>query len=170
VLNSIRDDADIQKLYHLYANAILAYALQHTPSREDAEDLLLEVFLQALESENFALLNEEKQRTWLYRVAHNKAVDHYRRIARKQFIGLDSVSEILFEDEEQAPEQMALRHEEYTYVVTALKRLPEAQQKLLQLRFAHGLRCTEIATLLGKRESTVRTTLSRTLNHLRNML
>jgi len=80
---------------------------------------------------------------------------------------LDQVAETLFEDEELAPEQVALRHEEHAHLQVAIKRLSGPQQQLLQLRYGHGLRFAEIAVLLNKREAALRKLLSRTLTFLR---
>jgi DNA-directed RNA polymerase specialized sigma24 family protein len=55
-------------LYQRYAPAIFAYPLKQTASREDAEDLLLEVFLAAMERDNLSDLHEPEQRAWLLAV------------------------------------------------------------------------------------------------------
>lgn len=157
----------IQKLYEHHATALFAYLRLYCPSREDAEDLLLETFLQALESPSFIAVSPEKQRSWLYSVARHKVIDRFRQKARRQQIGLDLVTEVVFADDEHTPEYSALRQEEYQQILRAVQSLGEDQQEILRLRFANGLRCTEIATLLGKKEGTVRSLLSRTINLLR---
>src|SRR6266851_4806463 len=70
-------------------------------------------------------------------------------------------------EDELAPEQVALRHEEHAHLQVAIKRLSGPQQQLLQLRYGHGLRFAEIAILLNKREVALRKLLSRTLTFLR---
>jgi RNA polymerase sigma-70 factor (ECF subfamily) len=84
-------------------------------------------------------------------------------------IPLDNALDLLYEDEEQAPEQVALRMEEHTYLRNLLARLPEQQQVVLHLHFAYNLRGPEIARRLNKSEGSVRKLLSRALNHLRKM-
>src|SRR5581483_9734969 len=66
-------------LYEKYWLAIFVYVRQILPSLEDAEDVLVEVFLAALESDILAALEEKQQIAWLRRVAYNKAIDHHRR-------------------------------------------------------------------------------------------
>jgi hypothetical protein len=61
---SMLDDSSIAALYHREALTIFTYVLRRVPSREDAEDILLEVFLAALENESVADLNDEKQRVY----------------------------------------------------------------------------------------------------------
>ena len=96
-------------LYQRYAPAIFAYLRQHTALREDAEDVLVEVFLAALEKEKFATMGEKEQQAWLWRVARNKAVDAFRQSVRRQSVTLEHVADSLYDDDEHTPEQTALR-------------------------------------------------------------
>ncbi len=155
-------------LYDRYARAIFAYLRLHTPSREDAEDVTLEVFLAALEDHHLSGLSDDAQLAWLRRVARNKLIDSYRRSTRHPVVALDQVAETLYDDEAQAPEQLAVRHEEYTHLHAAVKRLSVLQQQVVRLRYGDGLRFAEIAVLLNKSEAALRKLLSRTLVFLRS--
>ena len=117
----------------------------------------------ALEHDDLADLQAEAQLAWLRRVAHNKLIDSYRRHARRAAVSLDTVMDAVYEDEAQAPEQVAIRHEELAQLREAIGKLSPLQQQVLQLRYSHGLRFAEIALLLDKREDAVRQLLSRTL-------
>jgi RNA polymerase sigma factor (sigma-70 family) len=165
----VRGDSLISVLYDRHASTIFTYLRQHAPSREDAEDMLLEVFLAALERSVLSGLAEEEQLAWLRRVAHNKLIDSYRRAIYRQSVTLEQVAETMYDAEELAPEQLALRNEEFTQLRATLKHLPVIQQEILHLRFANGLRCAEIATMVGKTEGAVRMLLSRSLNALRTL-
>ncbi len=156
-------------LYQRYAPAIFAYLRRHTPTQEDAEDVLVDVFLAALEYSTFPVFSEKEQVAWLWRVTRNKAVDHYRRSVRRQSVELEQVAETLYDDDDVAPEQAALRQEEYIHLQTYLQRLSPLQQEVLRLRFTNDLRCAEIASKLGKREGTIRVMLSRAMNLLRSI-
>src|SRR5258708_24483790 len=70
--SSQADRSLIAALYQRHAPSILTFIRRHIPSREDAEDALLEVFLAALESEKLDALNEGEQLAWLRRVAYQK--------------------------------------------------------------------------------------------------
>jgi len=161
------DPSSIETLYQRYAPMLLVYLHRRTSSWEDAEDLLLEVFVAALEREQMQALPEGEQFAWLQGVAEHKLIDFYRRSARRPTIPLDGVVEALESDERLAPEQVALRHEAQTQLQAALQQLPTLHQEVVRLRFVHGLRCAEIATLLGKREGTVRVLLLRAVRLLR---
>ncbi len=159
----------VAQLYQRYASAILMSLCRQVPTREDAEDVLLEVFQAAIESEILPKLDEDKQRAWLWRTAHNKATDHYRRRHRRPSSSMEmaEITELLSDDDSSAPEVVALRQEVYAELRTHVASLPELQQEILHLRFAYGLNCSEIAVRLGKSHAAIRTMLSRSLNLLR---
>jgi RNA polymerase sigma factor (sigma-70 family) len=162
-------EPEIALLYQKYAPGILAYVRQHIALQEDAEDLVVDVFLAAIEHSAFASLSEKAKQLWLWRVTRNKVIDAYRRSKVRQSVNLDLAVESLFEDEQFSPENAALRQEDYLDLAAHLQRLPALQQEILRLRFGQGLSCGEIAVTLKKRENVVRVTLSRSLNLLRKI-
>ena len=167
--DAVSYDSPVSRLYELHAPAIFAYLQRQTPSREDAEDVLVDVFAAAVESSTFHRLGEKEQIAWLWRVTHNKAVDAYRRSRLRQGMDLELVADVIYDDDERAPEQIALQREEYAHLHAHLEKLSPDQREALRLRFAHGLRSSEIAAILGKREGAVRALLSRALNFLRSI-
>lgn len=167
----LADDAPLTRCYHLHALSLLAYVRQHVASREEAEDIVIEAFIAALEYKDISIfaLDEREQLAWLRRVAYYKCIDRHRRSARQPTLPLEEVADILLEDESLDPEQLALRHEEHTALLQALSQLPEHYQTLLRLRFANGLHSSEIGRLLKKSEGAIRVSLSRALNALRTI-
>src|SRR5579884_3587145 len=93
------DNMDDATLYDRYGGVIFAYARLHLASREDAEDLTLDVFLKALEHDNLAALREEEKLAWLRRVAHNRLIDRYRHVSRHPLTPLDDTAIAQLEDE-----------------------------------------------------------------------
>lgn len=167
---SVQDDSVVSALYRQHAPIILVYVRRHVPAWEDAEDIVLEVFLTALEQEKLlAGLSDAAQRAWLWRVAHNKVVDLYRKRCSNPGAPFESVAEWVSDDNELTPEQAALQQETYTRLRAFLASLSQSQQEIVRLRFEAGLRCKDIATLIKKPEGTVRSMLSRALNTLRKL-
>ena len=162
-------EQELALLYTKFAPGILAYVRMRIPSQEDAEDLVVEVFLAALENAKFAALSQNAKQSWLWRVTRNKVIDAYRRAKTRQSVTLDHVADGLFEDELAGPEFSALRQEDYMDLYAHLESLPAQQQEILRLRFGHNLSCGEIAARVGKQENVVRVTLSRSLNLLRQI-
>jgi len=163
------EDAFYADLYQRHAPGLFAYVYRQTASREDAEDIVLDVFLTALQQPSFATFDEQKQVAWLWTITRNKVVDRFRRSARQQHVPIDQLADSLYEDDELSPEREHLKREEYTQLHRAIKALPEEQQEVLQLRFGCGLRCTEIAPVLDKSEGAVRMLLYRTIQTLRDI-
>lgn len=159
----------IEELFEQHGEKLFAFLLTHTLSREDAEDILVETFTVALAETRFTQLCESEQTAWLWRVARNKVVDEFRRASVRRKASLEQTDEPISEDERHDPEQMALRQDEARQVHDLLAHLSAQQQEMLRLRFGYDLRCREIALIMGKRETTVRTMLSRTMNLLRQL-
>lgn len=151
-------------LYQRYAPMLFEYIRRHTTTLTDAEDILAEVFIGALRSD-LTGMNADEQRAWLWTVARNKLHDHYRQTRRRPQVSLEVLGETL--EDETTPEQLALQQEEAASLRSYFRHLSAAQQEVLQLRFIGGLRCTEIAALLKKRDGAIRSILSRALNELR---
>lgn len=152
-------------LYDRYASAILAYICQQVASSQDAEDLLVEVFMAAHNHIALSSLSEERQLAWLRRVARNKVIDRYRHAALLTLLPLERVVET--EDSALSPEQRAVQQENYQRLYFALEQLSPAQQQLIHLRYGNGLRLVAIADMLEKPEGSVRKMLARTLRQLR---
>jgi RNA polymerase sigma factor (sigma-70 family) len=162
------EDSPAAALYERYATTVLTYLRRRLPSREDAEDLMLDVFLAAFERNSLSGLAEKERSAWLQQVARNKLIDFYRRAKLRGALPLDEVGESLY-DEALDPEQVALRHEQERRLGAAIQQMPPFQQEILRLRFGLGLRCTQIADQLGKHEGAIRMALLRTLNLLRSL-
>lgn len=166
----MRDSSAVSLLYEHYASVILIYVRRLVPSWEDAEDIVLEVFLTAFEREKLlAELSDHAQKAWLRRVAHNKVIDLYRKTSGSPTAAFEVVAEWTPDDKELTPEQAVLQQEAYTLLRAQLSSLPQVQQEILRLRFEAGLRCKDIAALINKPEGTVRSMLSRSLNCLRKL-
>src|SRR5579859_1362791 len=128
------EESSLADLYRRHSRMILMYIRSRVDSQEDAEDLLVDVFLVAMQNETPLHLSEREQLTWLRRVAHNKIVDRYRRLRRLPAIAsLDEFAEVLLDDEERTPEALALRNAGHAQLRAHLAGLSQIQQEVLQL-------------------------------------
>ena len=157
----------VEELFEQHSEKLFAYLRQHAPSREDAEDILVDTFMAALAEAKFAHLPASGQVAWLWRVARNKVADAFRKATLRRNVPLEQADETPCEEQARDPEQAALRQDEEREIHDLLQTLPELQQEVLRLRFGYDLRSGEIAAILGKREDAVRAMLSRTMNTLR---
>jgi RNA polymerase sigma factor (sigma-70 family) len=152
-------------LYRCFAPRILIYLERQVVNRQDAEDLLLEVFLRASRETTLERLSEERQLAWLWKVARNKVIDYHRHYGLISWLPLEQASEM--EDENLTPTELVERQEKYTWLYQSLKQLSAAQQELIWLRYGCEWRFTEIAEVLKRPEGTIRKMLARTLRQLR---
>jgi RNA polymerase sigma factor (sigma-70 family) len=161
--------SSIAALYDRNAHIILNYISRYISSREDVDDMVLDVFLAALEKQVWITWSDGEQLAWLRRIAYNKAVDYYRRTNRHPSVALEHIASTLYDDDEFMPESVALRNEDYALLHAHLSNLSELQQDIVRLRFGEGLPVKEIASRLNKSDGVIRVTLSRTLNLLRRV-
>ena len=112
-------------------------------------------------------MTEQEQQAWLWRVARNKVIDAYRRMQRVHRLPWEQIDIDLVEDAAPHPEQMSIHQEEADDLALLIEHLSPLQQQVLYLRFSENLRCAQIAARVGKRESSIRSLLSRALKLLR---
>ncbi|GCE26429.1 hypothetical protein KDA_19130 [Dictyobacter alpinus] len=158
--------SDDAALFDRYGPIIFASILKHLHSREDAEDLTVEVFAAALEQKALSQLPPEKQLAWLKKVTHNKLIDTYRKMRYRRSVNIDIFAETLYDHEE--PEKIVLQRESDQQLHQLIQQLPPLQQQLLYLRYSHNLSAAEIGALLNKSEVMVRQQLFRIRKLLRD--
>jgi RNA polymerase sigma-70 factor (ECF subfamily) len=158
-------------LYSRYYDRILNYSYRRTLDLETAQDLTSQTFLAAFEylRRKPFVAPARGFRAWLYRIATNTRVSHWRKSAR----WLKRVSEIQhhFGTRVQDPPTLHSEEEERILAVqTALHTLPEKYRLVLQLRYKEELTFEEIAEIASLAESSVRSRISRALEMLRKRL
>ena len=139
-----------------YESRLLSFCRQLLHSREDAEDVLQDVFAAAYK----AMLADERPivvRPWLYRIARNRCLNHIRRISA---VGVESIEEHYSEHQPSASETVT-RREELRQLVEDIRSLPEAQRAALLLRELEALSYEEIALALDKTVPSVKSLLIR---------
>jgi RNA polymerase sigma factor (sigma-70 family) len=132
--------AAFEMLVSRYQSRLLAFCRHLLGSREDAEDVLQEVFSAAFN----AILADERPinvRPWLYRIARNRSLNHLRRI---QAVGVDSM-DIHFSDHGASTADQVHRREEFRMLLDDIQELPETQRTALILREMDALSYEQIA-------------------------
>jgi RNA polymerase sigma factor (sigma-70 family) len=156
-----------ETLYDRFALPMYTYVCQHVSNKQDAEDLLMEVFLTAFKSETLASLPAKQQLAWLMRLTRNKIIDRYRHLARHQSVSIELAGEV--EDGAPSPEEYVVQQERYERLFHALEQLSPLQQRLIWLHHTKSLRFFEIASMFEKSEDAVRQMYSHTLRQLRGI-
>ncbi len=151
-------------LYSRYAHRVISYFLLRTGNREDAEDLASQLFVRAFEALPRFRTGQGTVRSWLFAIAHNLAVSHYR--SRRATQPLDSL-ELM--DGSPPLDERAVREDDLARLRRALASLSDDQRRVVELRLA-GLSGIEISKAVGKSHAAVKMLQHRALEQLRKAL
>ena len=165
----VSDESAFAEFYQCHVIPLLNFIRRYIPIREDAEDILVDVFFAAYEQRIPVVLHEDEQFAWLRQVAYHKCVDLLRRQQRRPTVTLENVAERLYEADERSPEQVVLRTDAHSLLHARLAELSAQQQVVVHLKFGQRLSGVQIARRLNKSESSVSMLLARALNRLREM-
>jgi RNA polymerase sigma-70 factor (ECF subfamily) len=150
------------RLYESYLDAIYRYLYHRVSVKEDAEDLTELVFLKAWENLEGYRPQGVGFKAWLYRIAHNALIDHYR--ARKDQTTLDERDAV--EDARNDIEEGLIAQENMDRLTRAIVHLEPEDQHVLVLRFIEGMKPKEVAVILNRSEGAVRVKQHRALKAL----
>jgi RNA polymerase sigma-70 factor (ECF subfamily) len=160
------DDQALAEIYDRYAESIYRYLYRYLGDAAQAEDLTSEVFLKLLEVTGTRRAPREQLQGWLYRVAHNLAMDRFRRQARRPNLALN---EELVADSD-LPSITVEKRMDRQRLRVAIGQLTSAQQQVILLRFAEGFKVAEVAELMGKSQGAVKILQHRAVKRLRKLL
>lgn len=168
IRRAARGDAEaFGDLYVRYLDGIYQYIFYKTGNEKRAEDLTEHVFLSAWGAIDGYESRGYPFSSWLYRIAHNAVVDHYR--TEKDERPLDSMAFTLADDA-LGPEETLMKKREVSRLLEALAQLSEEKQELIILRFVEDLSHAEVAQILGKSEGACRVMQHRALASLSEIL
>ncbi len=152
-------------LYEQYAEVIFRYVYSHLESRLDAEDLTEEIFLRA-----WRALPKYDERglpfsAFLFRIARNSLIDHYR-----QKKAVQSIEDMEVQSREPGPEEMVDVHIENHNLRDTIAKLREDYRNVLIFRFLSGLSPEETAQVMQRSVGAVRVLQHRALSALKDLM
>jgi RNA polymerase sigma-70 factor, ECF subfamily len=161
------DREAFEEIYLLHFDRIYGYLQMSVGNKHDAEDLTNQTFVKMIESIDRFEWRKVPISAWLFRIAHNLAMDHFR--ARRRW-----------QPEEQPPEQpgseVRSAEEEALHAIGAqsmlemIEGLSVDQQQVLTLKFVFDFSNAEVGTILGKSEGAVKSLQHRALGSLQRQL
>ncbi len=160
------DAEALGEIYDRYAPRIYAYVYRRVSDAQLAEDLTGDVFvrvMRAIQSERFWVASFQ---AWLYRIAHNLVIDHYRRQPAAVDLELD---ERLIAAKGNLASDVVERLS-HGNLYAAISRLTPDQQQVLALRFGEGMTARETAQVMDKSTGAVEALQHRALAALRRVL
>src|SRR6185295_19029259 len=166
-------ESGFEELVRRYQRPIAAYVYRMVGDYDAALDLTQEVFIKVYNS-LARYRSEFKFSNWIYKIAHNAAIDHLRRYAvRGQAVtsGFDTERrDTPVEGRRLTPEQESERKERRSEVEMVVEMLPRAYRELIVLRHSHDLSYDEIAEVTALPLGTVKNRLFRAREAMRDLL
>lgn len=153
-------------IYDQHIDKIYRFVFLKVSSKEVAEDLTSETFLRGWK----AFKNPqdiENPSAFLYKIARNLIIDHYRQNDQKKTVPIDNVNVI---DNALNLEEKAVLSSELDIIRVALTALKDDYQSVVVWRYLDDLSIPEIAKMLQKSEGATRVTLHRALKELKKHL
>jgi len=157
----------LEELYLIHFDRIYSYLHVSVGNRHDAEDLTTQTFLKMLESIGKFRWQSAPFSAWLFRIAHNLAMDHFR--ANRRWQPEEEVPEP-DPDENTSAEAGALESIGRKSMLELIDELSPEQQQVLTLKFVFNFANAEAATILGKTEGAIKSLQHRALVSLQKQL
>lgn len=155
-MRNIKTEEEYEAVVDTYSDMIFRIAYQNLFSVEDAQDVVQDVFLKLLKQKENCFHDEEHLKAWLIKVTINQCLDYKKSFFRRNTVALDNF-EIPYEQEERQ-------------LLEELSRLPKEERNVLYLHYYEGYTIKEIAGILGKKQNTVNSKLTRGRNKLKQIL
>lgn len=166
-------EESFEELVRRYQRPIVAYLYRLVGDYEAALDLTQEVFIKVYKSLD-RYSSDYRFSTWIYKIAHNTAIDHLRRgPTREQKLECDfedTTSDASVVSAAPSPEEESERAEQRAELEQLVSRLPRAYRELIALRHGHDMDYDEIAELTGLPLGTVKNRIFRAREALRQQL
>lgn len=156
-------------LYRLLSPQVLRFVESRVSGRQEAEDLTNTIFEKAFGAMGRYQPSPAQFSTWLYTIAQNTVIDHYRR---RRLPGLDEPQTDLtaVTDPGEGPEGYVLADEQRRRLYQALLQLTPEQRQVIGCRFFFNLPVNEVAGMMGKTEGAIKALQFRALERLRQQL
>lgn len=190
------DQQAVGLLYDAYVEPLYRFCLSRVGNETDAEDLAEEIFIKVMRAVSgfewrplgppiaggsgdgaadaaaaggTADQVEERSpfRAWLFRIARNHIVSHYRRTALRTTVG--EVPDWIA-DGQRGPAELAETSLTIREIFVAVEQLPPAQREVIQLRFGAGMTVAETAEALEKHETNVKVLQHKGIKRLKEIL
>ena len=155
-------EADWDALYELELPRIYNFFRYRVGDGPEAEDLTSNTFEKAWRARHRYRRDLASFRTWLYAIARNVAIDHFRQ--KRDHVPLDEAEGV---PGGETPEDAAVRRSDVARLSHLLALLPDRERELLSLKYGAGLTNRAIARMTGLSESNVGTIVHRTVALLR---
>lgn len=147
-----------------YQRKLFSYVYRLVGNKEETEDILQNVFVKAYRNiKTFDI--ERKFSSWIYRIAHNEAINFLKKRNKKKFISWEDIvaskDKMETKSDERSPIDIWIRKESAMEINQAMEKMPEKYRKVLMLRYFSEKSYQEIGRMIGSPVNTVGTLINR---------
>jgi len=160
------DQDAARTLYERYFDRIYNYVYARLGRAEDAEDLAIDTMTRSLTRLDQFQDQGVAFSSWVYKIAHNATIDHYRRHGKVTLVSLEQATLPQSAD----PSELAMEQLSNEDLRVALRALTDEQQQVLILRFFQDLTAAQVAGIMGKSVGAVQALQHRALGSLERAL
>jgi len=160
------DQDAARTLFERYFDRIYNYVYARLGRAEDAEDLAIDTMTRSLTRLDQFQDQGVAFSSWVYKIAHNATIDHYRRHGKVTLVSLEQATLPQSAD----PSELAMEQLSNEDLRVALRALTDEQQQVLILRFFQDLTAPQVAGIMGKSVGAVQALQHRALGSLERAL
>lgn len=153
------DNNNIEYLVEKYGNMILRLAFSYVKNLQEAEDITQEVFIK-LTQNSIKFENENHRKAWILRITINLCKNRLKLFWNRNTCSIDDISGLSKND----------TYDFDNNVLAAVMKLPSRQRTIIYLYYYEGYKINEIASILKKRETTIRSDMHRARQKLKTIL
>jgi RNA polymerase sigma-70 factor, ECF subfamily len=167
VMEAKANSESFGKLYDYYFPKVYAFVAAKIYDRDDAEDIVGDVFIKILENLRSYEWRGLPFGAWIFRIARNTLNDYYGKYGKTRTTNIDEAYDIGEDEEKTSPHKQAAKEELAEKVKDVLKDIPERDRQVIQLKFFSELNNREIVHVTGISESNVAVIIYRTLRKIK---
>ena len=161
------DQRALVEIYEQYQPSVFTYVFYRVCDQDAAEDLTAEVFTRMLANLHRFQARGKPILAWLYTIARNLVVDHFRQKSRANHVPLE---EELVEGDANHPVKATEQSLAYECLSRAMEHLTEEQRQVILLKFIESREISELVEIMGKNERAIRSLQHRALVTLHRMM
>lgn len=154
----MRSENEVNRAVEKYADLLQRICFYHLKNRADTEDVFQTVFMKYMLYDT-PFRDEEHEKAWLIRVSVNACKDLLKSFFRRSIVSIDTLADM--------PAELPDDHRE---VLEAVLSLPEKYKDVIYLHYYEGYSAAEIGRIVGKKENSIYSLLSRGRGMLKEKL
>ena len=168
LFNIKKENIFFEEIYELYFSKVYKYFAIRTGNIENTEDLTSEVFTKLIKNFKYKEVKKEQLAWWIFKVAHNTLIDYYKKEKNRTITPIENYENTI--PIEQNIEQETHYKIAYEMANKLIQYFSKEERDIILLKLTSGLKFSEIASIIGKNENTIKTKYFRNLKIIKSKM